>query len=594
MKSKEAIRKDIIHYANLTWDTPNINNLNPLVHLMIEEISHELYLLDNKLDDIGYCVLNKLVSNLSPSMYNYIRPAHAILKINPGSPTYKLGRKINFFLKDLPDRVKKKNISSITFTPVVDTKLFDINITHFFCDRTLWSVNDFGEKNIIAYTQKRAKYNTVWIGLEVGPGINSLKDLSFYLDFKHLPDHHEYYDFLSDIGWTINNKILKTKQGLSVNQDIPPSKIETEILNFYKDHFQTIDTIPNLNEIQKEILPQELMKIMDNETVSSIHPLYWVSVSFPANFVQDDLMKMDIHLNAFPIINRHQNELTILEQDLTDTASLSSAIGQEFLDMDTVIDSKENRYLRVNIISEEGEYTAEAIKRKTMDDPRIADYLERLVDVIHDERSAFVGIDNEKIANVLKSVSSIQGKDTHKVELNRLNEYAEVALLTVKPNDDITSIDASYWTTHAELVNAIPDKTYLMASKILELNKSDGILLTPTSGGRNFYNPESLKAISRFFLTSKDRILTKNDILNFCNIELGEYTQQIDVERKAMISHKHNEGIIIVMEIQITPLQKHLNYLKQKGVIKDLLVRLRKRSPSNFNYVFNIIESANK
>jgi hypothetical protein len=279
---------------------------------------------------------------------------------------------------------------------------------------------------------------------------------------------------------------------------------------------------------------------------------------------------MTIILNAFPVINRNYNGQAVSKQEITDVISLSSGIGEEFLEIDH--------------ISGIGKYTIEPVKKKEIDGSRIFDYLERLLDVVQDEKTAFPEIDNEKIVEVYNAISSIQEKGTLKVELNRLREYAEVARLAIDREITPHKINMSWWTTHAEAANGIPEETTLMAHKHPELNKTDAFLLTPVDGGRSFYDDESLKAINKFYLTAKDRILTKNDILNFCRIELGKYVQNIQTVRNVRVSPKCNEGMVNVIEIRIKPLPEYVEYLKSGGILKDLRIRLMQRSPDTFNY----------
>jgi len=557
---------------------------------MLEGISNELFLLDNKLEDVDSSVLNKLVKRLSPQSFNYVRPSHAIMKINPTTPMYSLDKNTSFILKKLPDNIRSKKISSVPFTPVVSTKIYDINVSHQFCNQTLYSVNERGERKIVGYSEKRAAYNTIWFGLEIGSGIETLKDIFFYMDFPHLPDHHDYYDILQEVKWCVDTKPIDIKRGLPLDQKYSLSKTEKEILDFYKDHYQTIDSKINIKDIPRRNLPEDIDTLFDMDIISSLSPLRWISITFPANFNQRDIENLFITPNAFPVLNRHLNQVTVYEKDLESSVSLSSGIGQEFLDVESVIDSKNTVYERKNILDGVNSYTVEPIRRKNVEDPRIVDYLERLADLVQDERTAFPGIDNEKIVNVLNAVSSIQDKDAQRIELNRLKEYAEVALLAIKPNENTTFVDIFYWTTLSTLLNGIPRGTSLMANKIPELNKSDAIFITSTIGGRNFYDLDSLKAINSYQLTSKDRILTKYNIIDFCRIELGRYVESIDVIRKAIVSRRSKEGIIIVMQIQVTPKKKYIEYFKQKGVFKDLLIRLRQRSPNNFNYKIKLIE----
>ncbi|MDR1502897.1 MAG: hypothetical protein LBT43_10635 [Prevotella sp.] len=593
MKSKEAIRADVIRYANLIWgdgEARNLNNMNPLVQLMVEEISHELFLLDNKLEEIDYSVLCKLVKRLSPRMYNYVRSSHAILKVVPNIPVCRLEKRSGFILKHLPESIREKGITSVLYTPVTDVSLYKINISHIICNKTIRLLDNSGNHKSIGNITNRVDYNTIWVGLDIDAGIETLENVAFYLDFKHLPDHHLYYDILAESKWSMKDKALKITSGLPVVNGTIPNNAEKEILNFYKDHFITINTKVNISGIKRENLPKDLIGIVNKETAASIPSLYWLSITFPANFLQEDIEKLSIRLNAFPVINRYYNEAELFEKDFDTLVSLSSGIRQEFLNVESVTDASSNIYSNRSKLSGEGNYEVLPTRRKNMDDLRIVDYLERLVDIIHDERSAFTGIDHDKIVDVLDAVSSIRDDDTQKIELNRLNDQVEVALFSVKPYERVGSVGVSYWTTHAGLLNGIPEGTILMADKIPELTKAEVTLLTETSGGRNLFTLENLKAINNFYLTSKDRILTKYNILSFCRIELGEYIEKVDVVRKAIISHKLKEGIIIVMEIQVTPRPEHIEYFRQKGVFKDLLIRLRQRSPNNFNYRVKLIE----
>ena len=589
MKTKEAIRKDIVHYANLTWDDFNINKLNPLLRLMIEVISQELFLLDNRIKDIKYSVQQQLVRNLSPSAFKYIRASHAILKVDPSCPVYNIEKEVSFVLKELPSKARKKDISSVSYTPVTNTSIYDMAISHLFFDKILWNIDSTGNKKIVGTAGKRAEYNTLWLGLEIGPGIDNLKGVPFYLDFEHLADHHIYYELLSEQLWDAGGRTLEMKQGYPVNADTSLREVESEVLDLYNSHFQTITSDLPLSELKQE-LPQELRHILHEEVILSIPPLYWLAITFPASMNPEDVEKVFFALNAFPVMNREYNESTIGQKETGYTTSLSSRVAQEFLDIESVTDSNGNVYHPGEELSKQGDYTIEALRRKNVEDPRILDYLERLVDILHDERTAFVGIDKDKIEKVFNAVFSIQERDTHRVYLNHLLEYAEVGLLNLIPYEEISEIGITYWTTHADLLNGIPRGTRLMASKIPELNKSKTVFLTDTTGGRSFYESDSLVAINRFYMTSKGRILTKSDILNYCRIELGETIEEIDVKRKAVISIRKHEGIIIVMEIQIKPLSAQIETIKQKNFLNELLCRLRQKSPNNFNYRIKIIE----
>ena len=172
-----------------------------------------------------------------------------------------------------------------------------------------------------------------------------------------------------------------------------------------------------------------------------------------------------------------------------------------------------------------------------------------------------------------------------------MNEYADVAKVQVLLHDNAEGLSVRYWTTLAERANGIAAGTSLMAGTIPALNKSNAVLITECSGARSFYDTECLKAINCFYLTSRDRILTKDDILNYCRIEVGQYVTDIDVMKKVKISKRFKEGLVNVMEIKLTPKIDYAASLKEGSIVKELLLRLRKRSPETYNYTIEV-ESA--
>lgn len=595
MKSREAIRNKIIRYANLVWDIPHMNNLNPLVNLIIEETCNELFLLDNRLEDIDSSILEKLVHNLAPIDLNYVRPANGILFITPEIPYYKLQRKSEFTLKETPDNLKDEVILPPSFTPVSDITLINMSVKYLFFDHTLWMCDDLGNKMPVMHTPRKAGFNTLWVQFEHHPDIKKLKDFYIYLDFPHLNDNHDYFEILQEACWSCGGKSLQIKSGMPASSFQDINLTEQEVLDYYKKRYWTISDTIYLNE-ECINLPSELREIMDIEKVSSIPSGLWISIKFPSSFRQDDIAKIFVAINAFPVLNRRNNEHRLLLDDFTGITTLPSEPGEEFLGIHDIRDSNQMIYEKDEFVTigKKGVYSVEPIRKKDLNDSRIYDYLERFIDTLQNEKSVFPNINEEQIQSVLNSVSDILAKESHKQDINSLNEYAEVARLRINPRPEADSIKTEYWTSLAERLNGLPKGTAMMANKISVLNKSDAILLTDVNEGRTFYDIESLKAINRFYLISRGKIVTKYNITSFCEIEVGKYCSDINVISKAIVSPKYKEGIINVMEVQLRPKAQHTDYFKKKGVINDLKMRLLKQSPLHYRYVIKIMQANEK
>lgn len=592
MKNREAIRNKILRYASQTWNIQQMNNLNPLIHLLIEETCNELFLLDNKLSDIDSTILEKLVYNLSPTGFNFVRPAHGILHIKPEVPLFNLSREGEFLMKEIPDNLKGQIVVPPSFTPVTDITLINGFVKHLFFDRTLWLADSAGSKTVITHTEHRAGHNTLWIQLEHHTAIKEIKDLCFYLDFPHLNDNHDYYELLNELKWNCGGTELHIQEGISI---IPGKKLtpsEQAVLDHYKKRYRTISDKLYINEASVSI-PADLQRVLDEEITQSIPKGIWLTIKFPAHFHQEDISKAIIVVNTFPVVNRRYNNHRLSLDEFTGITTLPSEPGEEFLEIETVKDSSGYVYKQDEIVTgkKEGFFSIEPIRKRDLNDSRIYDYLERFIDTLQNEKSVFPDINEEQIQFMLNTVSDILNQENQKQDLNTLNEYAEIAHLVINAQPEINSLEAEYWTSLADRLNGLNKGTAMMANKIPALNKSDAVLLTNVDGGRTFYDLESLKAINRFYLVSRGHVITKYNIISFCEIEVGAYCSHIDVVRKAKISPKFKEGIINVMEVQLTPKTQYINYFKGKSIVNDLKIRLSKQSPPHYRYTIRIMKA---
>ncbi|GHT23930.1 hypothetical protein AGMMS4957_16180 [Bacteroidia bacterium] len=139
-----------------------------------------------------------------------------------------------------------------------------------------------------------------------------------------------------------------------------------------------------------------------------------------------------------------------------------------------------------------------------------------------------------------------------------------------------------------ECANHLSAHTVLTASRVPELNKSEALLLTPSGDGRHFQDTDTLTAIWQFHLTAHGRINTRNDLLNFCKIELGAYARHFDIASAVQTSPKNNEGIIQIIEIHIAMRPECANQIAQSNTLSHFFTRLKQHSPDNFRYALRV------
>ena len=191
MKSKEAIRNQILAYTNQIWGTKKIERLDLLVQMMVATLTNELYLVQNKLNDIDTTLLEKIARKLTPERFISVRPAHTVLQMKPDYPVIQLEQSNMFTLEWVPDGFIDEKADSIIFYPVANTSLFNIQIDNLFHHKQLYSVDGNGKKQLLVNTHNQPASNSIWLGLNINPEIDNLKGLSFYIDFPKLSEIHE-------------------------------------------------------------------------------------------------------------------------------------------------------------------------------------------------------------------------------------------------------------------------------------------------------------------------------------------------------------------------------------------------------------------
>lgn len=107
-------------------------------------------------------------------------------------------------------------------------------------------------------------------------------------------------------------------------------------------------------------------------------------------------------------------------------------------------------------------------------------------------------------------------------------------------------------------------------------------MLTTTRGGKSIPISANRFDMYKYALTTRDRIVTKTDILNFCRKELGTHLQNIRIEHGTMVSSRPHEGLVRSIDIYLTlrkDEERDLDFM-----VEDLENRLSSRSLDRFNY----------
>ncbi|MNV39445.1 hypothetical protein D3C71_1310260 [compost metagenome] len=182
--SKDEIRNRILKNARDYWGIKSTNDFDPLVKLIIEALSTEIFNVSNDVKNLENRILDKISRILSSDTLTSALPAHAILHARPFEAIETIDTKTQFFhrkrLKDKNDS-NKENAIDVFFSPLKPVKIFNAGVTYLASGSNLFQVDGQHNKLLLSNTipGNTLESNTIYIGLEVSPGLSSFKGRSF-------------------------------------------------------------------------------------------------------------------------------------------------------------------------------------------------------------------------------------------------------------------------------------------------------------------------------------------------------------------------------------------------------------------------------
>ena len=597
--SKDSIRQKMFQHIVSFWGINSIEELDPAVLQLIEGLSSELYTVRQELHDSHLRILEKIAGLLTPHAMIFPKPAHAIAKIDIQEPIYMLNQYTQLQAKNLPQEIQNRGVNTLTFVPVTDVRLTRTKINYLICERRLYKTTESGGKELITQAEildERINH-TVWIGMQADGEVESLKDVSFYLDFPNADKKYEKYSLLPFTQWSYNGKPIETEAGLPVwkKQNTDYSifdkyrllhQIDKYILELYKMQFLTVKNDWHTADLKNERLPAEIAEIFPEKAIEKLSPCVWLKMTVPPHIFADNLYDLTISLNAFPVANKIPFEIIHQVNGRMGIIPLRTPAHQYFLSVEKVNDSYGFEYKLIPYTSEQGKETGVYVLKQSgverFDERNAKTYMERIVDLLRSEKMAFSSIEMDSLRNVVNRL----GKDLKDIEIkydkmkgNGL-EDPYYLLLNTHHKDETVYID--YWGTNCELANGLRSGKILTPSNSLPVITDSCRLLKMSSGGKSA--PTSLQKMDvyRYAIGSHDLIITNENIVNYLRAELGEKVMRIDVKKGVAVSAKPKEGLIRTTDIHLTATPGYLEIIRQME--SELLTQLHQKSPDIYNY----------
>lgn len=609
--SKEVIKNRMLRYALNYWNIKNIEDLDPVVKLLLEALSSELYNLGNEAKDTQVRLLEKVAGLLAPDFLTAPSPAHALMHATPVEPTEVLTPAASF-LAQMKIATRQADVADtsvdVSFTPVDSVQLFDAQILYMAAGGSLFSYDPSFNKLLIARGSrvKVTEPYTLWLGLRIGPNVPSINNLAFYFDWKNMEPGlaQRTYQLLPLTKWFLDDKEIQTSAGI-------PYVPATEEADAYQTIFLEYDTVSLMEKDVKQYYEPKFISITDRQTIA-IHenkktypevfkslfaendlqnltePLLWLKIVFPATLHPDFLNDLHVYPNVFPVMNRKLNELKYRLKGGSNIVPLRTGAFDQFLSAKSLTDEiheyKPVPY-RKKEEEETGTYTLRRGGVERFDERNARDLISYLLEMLRNESAAFAAYGYDFIAGSLKEMNQKISLMEQKTK-GYMSGGAEVPnYIIVKPFEGQDMMYADYWTTLAEAANGMRAGTRLQQGKGVKVKQDSIILLTTTIGGKNRLRPEERLSAFRYGIMTRNRIITKEDIRNFCFYELGNRIQKVDIERGVEVMPGTRESFRRTINVVLTPYESETLASKEWQVLcEQLAAKLQTRSGMSNEY----------
>lgn len=578
MDTREEIRSRMLRDVARLWGYQDSEMdekaFDPVVGLLVGACATEFEKLQQEMSNTRKRVLDQLVSTLTPDVLTISTPAHTVVHTRALEPEAVLLPTHQVYFKK---KIDKKDIE-IYFSAPAAYRILDAAVKYVGVVDKVLQVDKMPYRQAVVESDPYAKKthsSNLWVGLELNSRINSLNDITFFFNWKNEPRLRSLLRQLPYCRWYLGKYELTTEKGLAENQTSdqaggmvpfeaefsPAWRMKQRVTEIYKDHFVTISgTQTPLEESLEELktyYPKDFESLFPLEDLSNLNEkLLWLRIEFPEYFPQDALVNTECQMNCVPMLNKRFHVDNYRLQDQVNILPLEC--DDFFFDIHRVSNEKDEDFRAhplANLRSlEAGTYTLRTRGAGKMDDRVASRQLYHLIDLLRDESAAFAAFDlnylDTKIRKLNQEITDLE-QHVHEGDTER----DELPFLVVKPpkNSRNQNVKVEFWSTTGELANGIPAGSKLDMYATRGFDRAKIQLMLASTGGANRKSASDAFYEFKKSLTTRDRVVSKEDIKTFCFATLGNQLQHVQIRKGIRVSDVPQEGITRTLDVFLQP-----------------------------------------
>ncbi len=598
-ESKEEIKDRMIRTALDYWNIRKVENLDPLVRLLIESLAMQLHNVSDDIADIEARVMRRMSEVLLPEVVTVVHPAHAVVHVETVGDELKTGLYDGFSTVALI--MGRRDGKSLSFYPVCETKLRRGDVRMIVAENSVYEVLSDQNKRLLLKKQVVPEnVNKVYVGLEFEKKDIDLTNLSLYFDFPNTDRRNDYLHYLSSATFRFNGEPLQVSRGLHTDgirqqkhiQGIldglgNDQSVNASIVDYYKMSYVTIDS-QLLATVQDFANVPTGFKIQGDDEYFNVFKkdLIWLEIDFPPQFSSSVIADMQVSINTFPVSNKELRKLNSLVKKDFGVIPLPVGDSESFFDVVEVTDeygtiyNKENGYKNGR---SDMSYTLRQGGCESFDKRDARDFLIRLQGAMEEEWSRFAisknGNDVEGDNLIEQLLRKIERRTQNAAEKNELPYY-----LFVEPQKPSSFFYLKYWTSYGSLANGMRIGQTLNPMGDSYGEYSRPVFLTTTVNGMAPPSERMRIAKFKYILSSRNRIVTNNDIKNFCFSECCEDISDVEIRKGISRGVGSDSGLQRTIDVFLILKNKEMSEAQKRKLSDDMREKLVGQSPMTFNY----------
>lgn len=598
-ESKEEIKDSMIRTALDYWNIRKVENLDPLVRLLIEALAKQLHNVSDDIADIETRVMRRLSEVLLPDVVTVVRPSHAV--VHAETVNEDLNTSLYDGFSTVAPSMCRRDGRNLSFYPVCQTKLRRGDVRMIVAENSVYEVLPDQNKRLLLKTPiAPERVNKVFVGLEFKERNISLSNLSLYFDFPNTDRRRDYLHYLSSAIFRFNGEVLHVSRGLHTEGEIEKCHLQTvfdglrndqivneNIVDYYKMNYVTIES-PIVATSQNFVKVPTGFKMTGVDGFPDVFnkDLIWLEIDLLSQFTSSVVADMQVSINTFPVANKELRKLNSLVKKDFGVIPLPVRDSESFFDVIEVTDEYGNVYNKANGYKtgrSDMSYTLRQGGCESFDKRDARDFLIRLQGAMEEEWSRFAVSEGRNSAESEALIEQL----LRKIERRTQNDACQNELpyyLFVEPQKPTSYFYLKYWTSYGTLANGMRLGQTLNPTGDSYGEYAHPIFLTTTVNGMAPPSERERIAKFKYILGSRNRIVTNNDIKNFCFSECREELSDVEIRKGISRSLEPGCGFQRTIDVFLILKNKEMSESQKENLSDDMRDRLVGQSPMTFNY----------